>query len=115
MRLFIPSRVIRLTFFTLVAGVAGFISAEATAMTLCFLMILAACCRHPIRLELVFAGAAAFAARRSGGDFSALQASLSVLLPLVVALCGLSIMSRGLFGPQEHHLETRRPGRNLWQ
>lgn len=110
MTLFIPSRFVRLTFFTVAAGGSGFLSAEATAMTLCFLVILAACCRNPIRLELVFAGVAAFAARRSGGDLGAFKAALISLLPLVIALGGLYILSRAVFGRREHHYEpSRRP------
>ena len=113
MTLFIPSRLVRLALFTVSAGCAGLISAEATAITLVVLVILAACCRGPIRLELVFAGMAALAARHSGGNWDGFQAAFFVLLPLVVAMGGLYVMSRAVFGPREDRYNFRRR-RRMW-
>lgn len=111
MTVFVPSRLARLAFFTVAAGCAGFISAEAMAVTLAILITLAACCRDPIRLELVFAGMAAFAARHSGGTWHGFQAALFVLLPLVVAAAGLYVMARAVFGPRADPYKSRRRGR----
>ena len=113
MTVFVPSRLVRLAFFTLAAGCAGFVSTEATAITLVFLVILAAWCRGPIRLELVLAGMAAFAARHSGGNWAGFQAAFFVLLPLVVAMGGLYVMSRAVFGPREDRYKSRR-GCRTW-
>jgi ribose/xylose/arabinose/galactoside ABC-type transport system permease subunit len=111
MTLLIPSRIVRLAFFTLSAGCAGFISAETTAMTLCVLVIIAACCRHPVRLELVLAGIAAFAARYSGGTIQGFQTAMFILLPLIIALGGLYLMARTVFGPPSHDRRAYRNGR----
>lgn len=99
---FIPSRIVRLVFFALSAGCAGLISAEATALTLCALAIVAACCRHPLRLELVVAGLAAFAARHSGGTIQGFQATCFAALPLFIALGAMYFMVRRIFGPRDH-------------
>ena len=106
MTLFVPARLVRLAFFTLAAGCAGFISAEATAITLCSLAILAACCRGPIRFELVLAGIAAFATRYSGGDWEKFKAVILAILPLVIALAGLYVTCRAVFGPRRHRYHS---------
>lgn len=108
MTLFIPGRLVRLAFFTLSAGCAGLLSAEATAVTLCILVLLAACCRGPIRLELVLAGMVALAARYSGGDWQTFKKCLFALLPLVIALSGIYVMARGALGPRHHRFCTCR-------
>ena len=113
MTLFIPGRFVRLAFFTLAAGGAGFLSAEATAMTLCFLVILAACCRGPIRVELVFAGIAAFAARYSGGKIEGFREGVFAILPLIIALGGFYVMSRAVFGPRRDRFDSWRRNRGF--
>jgi len=97
---------VRLAFFTMAAGCAGFISAEATATTLSVLVILAACCRGSIRMELVFMGIAAFAARYSGGKIEGFKEGLYAVLPLIIALGGLFFMSRTIFGPRRERLDS---------
>ena len=97
---FIPSRIIRLIFFTLAAGGGGLISAEATALTLCLLVLLAACCRSPIRLELILMGIVAFAARYSQGDLAIFKATIITILPLFVMMGGLYLMGRAVFRPR---------------
>lgn len=114
MTIFIPSRIVRLMFFALSAGCAGLISAEATAMTLCVLVIVAACCRHPVRLELVLAGMAALAARYWGGTMQGLQTAMFILLPLIVAMGGLYLMVRKVFGPSRHDSHAFHRNRNRW-
>lgn len=114
MTVFIPGRVVRLVFFTLSAGCAGLLSAEATAVTLCVLVLLAACCRGPIRLELVLAGMAAFAARYSGGEWEMFKKCFLALVPLVVALGGWYIMSRAAFGPRPDRSWSYRRNRRWW-
>lgn len=113
MILFVPARLVRLAFFALAAGCAGLISAEVTATTLCCLVVLAACCRGPVRLELIFAGVAGFAARQSGGDLAAFKAILIMVSPLVIALGGLYLMSRAVLGPRRHPWSSDRRQR-LW-
>jgi hypothetical protein len=113
MTLFIPGRIVRLAFFTLSAGCAGFISAEATAMTLCGLIIVAACCRRAMRLELVLAGMAAFAARYSGGTLRGFETILFALLPLIIAMGGLYLMVSKVFGPRDPRPDFDRK-RNRW-
>jgi len=104
-----------LALFTLSAGCAGFLSAEATAVTLGVLVLFAACCRGPIRLELVLAGIVALAARYSGGDWEMFKKCFFALMPLVIAMGGWYITSRAVFGPRRHrHCSCRRRGR-WWQ
>src|SRR5437764_538376 len=102
MTLLIPARLVRLAFFALSAGCAGLISAEVTAVTLCVLVMLAACCRGPVRLELVLAGMTALAARYSEGHWEKFQVSFFMILPLVIAMAGLYVMSRTVFGPRSY-------------
>lgn len=99
MTLYLPSRLIRLAFFTLSAGCAGLISAEATAFTLCAIMMVAACCRGSIRVELVLTSVVAFAVRYSGPDLGRFKAVVFAVLPLVLALAGIYIIVRSAFGP----------------
>lgn len=108
MTLLIPARLVRLAFFTLSAGCAGFISAEWMALTLAVLVILAASCRGPIRLELVLAGMSALAARYSDGNWEKFKAVFFMLLPLVIAMAGLYVMSRAVFGPRRYVPPYRR-------
>ena len=115
MTLLIPSRIVRLVFFTLSAGCAGLISPEATAVMLCLLVMLAACCRGPIRLELVLAGMAAIAARYSGGNFEGFKAAFLILLPLVVAMGGWYIMSGALFGPRRERYQSSGRCSRWWR
>jgi hypothetical protein len=108
MTLLIPARLVRLAFFTLSAGCAGLLSAEWTALTLAILVLLAASCRGPIRLELVLAGMTALAARYSEGNWEKFKAVFLIILPLVIAMAGLYVMSRTVFGPRNFRNPYRR-------